>query len=83
MISMLVQGIIREEKWNLQEIKINDSYAKLRGQEASTHGLIKMAMEVSEREREREREEKIRFHILLNIIYLLFPVNLIEIIFIF
>jgi len=81
MISMLVQGIIREEKWNLQEIKINDSYAKLRGQEASTHGLIKMAMEVSERE--REREEKIRFHILLNIIYLLFPVNLIEIIFLF
>lgn len=47
----------------------------LRGQEASTHGLIKMAIEVSKRE-----SEKIHFHVLLNIIYLfiylLFLVNL-------
>lgn len=40
MISMSAQGIIREEKWNLQEMKMNDSYAKLRGQDASTRYLM-------------------------------------------
>jgi len=51
MISMPVQGIIREEKWNLQEIKMNDSYAKLRGQDVSTcYLMIKRGRKISHKQ---------------------------------